>query len=80
MNDPDLRRPPTDSDVRTLVLPGGGSIQIPMPGSKAAPSIRRASSFADADSCPHLGATVIVSVVVGVAIGATVTAWVLHRR
>jgi hypothetical protein len=80
MNDPDLQRPPTSGDVRVLVLPSGGTIEIPMPRSKSRsiaikPPSRGLSDFAHGSSVMPI----VIGVLVGAAIGGAVV-WYVARR
>jgi hypothetical protein len=80
MNDPDLQRPPTHGDVRVLVLPSGGTVEIPMPRSKSRtiaikPPSRGLSDFAHGSSAMPI----VIGVLVGAAIGGAVV-WYVARR
>lgn len=61
-----------------LTLPDGGILEVPLPGSKGRFSIKSPSllSAAEGSRLP----LILVGVVIGVAVGATATAWYLSRR
>jgi hypothetical protein len=66
-----------DGNVRTLVLPHGGTIDIPLPGARGEFAIRQGSF---SGTCPNLLPTVLIPLVFGLAVGIGVTAWWMHRR
>ncbi len=81
MNEQSLTaHPPPSGDVRTLLLPSGGTMDIPLPGSKARFAVRQKSLLADAETCPHLASTVMICLAVGAAIGVGAAAWYYSRR
>lgn len=67
------------TNVRTFVLPHGGSIDIPLPGSKASFAVRQ-SPLALAETCPSLLPTVMIPLVLGLVIGVGATAWWMSRK
>lgn len=80
LQDPDLQRPVTHGDVRVLVLPSGGTIEIPMPKSKSKgivikPPSRGLSDFAHGSSAMPI----ILGVVAGAIIGGAIV-WAIHRH
>jgi len=80
MNDPDLQRPPTHGDVRVLVLPSGGTVEIPLPRSKSRaiaikPPSRGLSGLAHGSSV----APIVIGVLVGAVIGGVVV-WYVAKR
>lgn len=66
------------ANVRTLTLPGGGTLDIPLPGADSRFAIRSGSS-ALAGTPPRLAATIAISVTVGVALGVVATVWYLRQ-
>lgn len=78
LQDPDLQRPVSKGDVRTLVLPSGGTIEIPLPRSKRTgltinPPSRGLSDFAHGSSMMPI----VVGVLVGAVIGGAIV-WAIH--
>ncbi len=67
-------------NTRTLVLPNGGTMSIPLPGSDARFAMRPAGALAAAESCPAMVPTILIGVVLGVAVGVAATAFYLHRH
>jgi hypothetical protein len=67
-------------NTRTLVLPNGGTMDIPLPGSTARFAMKPPSALAAAETCPHLAPTILIGVLVGVAVGVAATAFYLHHR
>jgi hypothetical protein len=70
----------TKGDVRTLVLPSGGTVEIPMPKSKQKGIVINPPSQGLAD---FAGGSSIMPVVIGVVVGAVVggaIVWALTRR
>lgn len=65
--------------MRTLRLPDGGTIDIPLPGAPGQLAVRAGSPLADAAACPHLVPTILIPLVLGALIGVGVTVWVLRR-
>jgi len=81
LQDPDLSRAPTRGDVRTLVLPSGGTVEIPMPKSKQKgitinPPSRGLADFAGGGSSVM---PVVIGVVAGAIIGGAIV-WALTRH
>jgi hypothetical protein len=81
LQDPDLQRPVTKGDVRTLVLPSGGTVEIPMPKSKQKgiiinPPSRGLADFAGGGSSMM---PVVIGVLVGAAIGGAIV-WAITRH
>jgi hypothetical protein len=70
---------PSDGNTRKLVFPNGGTMDIPLPGSKARFAMRPGGMLADSESCPAR-LTLIVGIVLGVAVGVGATAWYLRSR
>lgn len=69
------------SNTRTLVLPNGGTMEIPLPGSDARFALRPAGVLASADSCPAMVPTLLIGLVLGTAIGiAAVAIYSRNRR
>lgn len=68
-----------DGNTRTLTFPNGGTLQIPLPGSRARFEMKPGSVLSDAPACPAR-ATLIVGFVLGVAIGVGAAAWWASRR
>ncbi len=68
------------SNTRTLILPNGGTMEIPLPGSDARFAMRPAGVLAAAESCPAMVPTIMIGVVLGVAVGVAATALYLHHR
>jgi len=68
------------SNTRTLVMPNGGTMEIPLPGSDARFSMRPAGALAASESCPAMVPTILIGVVLGVAVGVAATAIYLRRR
>lgn len=66
-------------NVRTLVLPGGGTLDIPLPGSRGQFAIRQSTALASSETCPRLVTTVLITLVLGAVIGVGATAWYLKR-
>lgn len=80
MKDPDLQRPPTEGDIRVLVLPSGGTVEIPMPKSKSrAISIKPPSAAFRGSLGPSI-TPVVIGVVVGLAIGGATMWWLVNRQ
>jgi len=68
-----------EANVRTLRLPDGGTMDIPLPGSKARFSMRPGSMLSSPDgSFPVV--PVMLGVVLGVALGVGATAWYMRRK
>jgi hypothetical protein len=79
MQDPDLARPPTHGDVRVLVLPSGGTVEIPMPKSKSRSIVIKPPSTLLGSAAGPSIAPVVIGVVVGLVVGGAVV-WALSRR
>jgi hypothetical protein len=78
LQDPDLQRPVSKGDTRVLVLPSGGTVEIPMPKSKSRaitinPPSRGLSDFAHGSSMMPI----VVGVLVGAVIGGAIV-WAIH--
>lgn len=67
------------SNTRTLWLPHGGSLEIPLPGSNARFEMNPPSALSFSDGNSRMP-TVLVCLVVGAVAGAAVTVWYLHHR
>jgi hypothetical protein len=81
MRDPDLQRPPTSGDVRVLVLPSGGTVEIPMPKSKSrAITIKPPASAFRGSAGGSITMPVILGVAVGVAVGGAIVWLVLRHK
>lgn len=65
--------------MRKLFLPSGGSIEIPMPGSKGSLTIKQGSMLRDA-ALSSRAPVLLIGVVIGVAVGATAVAWHYRSR
>lgn len=78
MRDPDLRRPPTNGHTRTLVLPSGGTLEIPMPTSKSTKIVVKPPKGLG-ESIHESRAPLFVGVLVGVAIGGGLVWWALRK-
>ncbi len=68
------------SNTRTLVLPNGGTIEIPLPGSAARFAMKPGGVLAAADACPNLMPTIMIGVVLGIGLGVAATALYLHHK
>lgn len=68
------------ANTRTLVMPNGGTMEIPLPGSDARFAMRPAGVLAAAESCPAMVPTIMIGVVLGVAVGVAATAIYLHNK
>lgn len=80
MNERELTsHPPTSGNVRTLILPSGGTMDIPLPGTKARFAIRRQSVLSSPGTWSRVP-TILVCLTVGAAIGVGATAWYYSRR
>ena len=66
-----------DERTRTLYLPHGGTVQIPMPGSRARFAVNPPSVLAESDGTSRIP-TLIIGLAVGLAIGA-VAVWYWKR-
>lgn len=69
----------SDGNTRTLSFPNGGTMDIPLPGSKARFAMKPGSVLSDSDSCPAK-VTLFAGIVLGLAVGVGVTAWYVSRR
>jgi hypothetical protein len=67
------------SNTRTLTLPDGGSITVPLPGANAQFVMRPASMLASADAA-SMAPLILIGVVIGVGIGVAATAYYLRRK
>lgn len=79
MRDPDLTRPPTSGHFRSLVLPSGGSLEIPLPSSKQT-RITVKPPKGLGESVHESKLPLFIGVACGLAIGIGVTIWVLRRH
>lgn len=70
---------PSDGNTRTLTFPNGGTMQIPLPGSKARFEMRPGSALSDAPACPAR-TSLVIGLVLGVAVGVGAAAWWMSRR
>lgn len=70
---------PSDGNTRTLSFPNGGTMDIPLPGSKARFAMRPGSMLASSESCPTK-IVLITGIVLGVAVGVGVAAWYHSRK
>jgi len=70
---------PSDGNTRTLTFPNGGTMQIPLPGSKARFEMRPGSVLSNAPTCPAR-TSLIIGLVLGVAVGVGAAAWWMSRR
>ena len=66
-------------NTRTLYLPNGGTMEIPLPGSDARFAVNPPSALAFADGGSRLP-TLMVGVLLGAVAGAAATVWYLNRR
>jgi hypothetical protein len=67
-------------NTRTLYLPNGGTMEIPLPGSNARFEVNPPTSLSFSDGSSRLP-TIMVGVLLGAAAGAAITVWYLrHRR
>lgn len=69
----------SDGNTRTLMFPNGGTMAIPLPGSKARFMMKPGSVLSDSASCPAR-ITLLAGIVLGLAVGVGVTAWYVSRR
>jgi hypothetical protein len=67
-----------NGNVRTLTLPAGGTITIPLPGSKTPFAIHQSSVLRDSDGSFNYP-LLVAGVVLGVAVGVAATAWYMSR-
>ena len=67
-----------DTNVRTLVFPNGGTMDIPLPGSNARFALRPGSALNAPDGSSRI--PIFVALAIGLVIGVTATAWYFHRR
>ncbi len=68
------------SNTRTLVLPNGGTMDIPLPGSTARFAMKPPSALAAAEACPRMVPTVAIGIAIGVAVGVAAAAYYMHYR
>jgi hypothetical protein len=81
LQDPDLKRPVTQGDVRTLVLPSGGTIEIPLPNSKSRKiAINPPSPMLRGPEGGSIILPVIIGIAIGAAVGGAVVYWALNRQ
>lgn len=67
------------ANTRTLYLPDGGTVQIPLPGSDARFSMNAPSALAFAGGDSRLP-TLMVGVLLGAVAGTAITVWYLNKR
>jgi hypothetical protein len=67
----------SDGNVRTLVLPDGGTLTIPLPGSKARFAHKPGGLLAESES--RTVPTLLIGIVLGAAVGAGVAVWCMRR-
>lgn len=78
MRDPDLRRAPTGGSTRSLVLPSGGTLEIPMPATKQTHiTVKPPRGLGEA--MHESKWPLVLGVAVGIAIGVGATYWLLRR-
>lgn len=80
LQDPDLQRPATQGDVRVLVLPSGGTVEIPMPKSKSRAIAIKPPSAAFRGSLGPSAMPIVIGVIVGLAVGGAAVWWLTHRQ
>lgn len=69
----------SDGHVRTLILPSGGTMDIPLPGTNIQRfAIRPGNTLSDATHSPKL--SLVIGLVLGAAIGVGVTVWYLKHK
>ena len=68
----------SDGNVRTLVLPDGGTLTIPLPGSKARFAHKPGGLLAE--SASRTVPTLLIGIVLGAAVVAGVVVWRKRRR
>ncbi len=68
----------SDGNVRTLVLPDGGTLTIPLPGSRARFAHKPGGLLAESEA--HTVPTLVIGIVLGAAVGAGVAVWCMRRR
>lgn len=68
----------SDGNVRTLRLPDGGTLDIPLPGSRARFSVKSGGILGE--TAEHTFPTLFIGIVLGVAVGVGATAWYLRSR
>lgn len=66
-------------NTRTLILPGGGTMEIPLPGSNARFEMNPSAPLSFADGSSRLP-TVLVGVMIGAGLGIGVTVWYLRSQ
>ena len=67
------------ANTRTLYLPDGGTVQIPLPGSNGRFEMTPPSALAFAGGDSRLP-TLMIGILLGATAGVAVTAWYLNRR
>ncbi|MBV8722253.1 MAG: hypothetical protein JO277_08895 [Candidatus Eremiobacteraeota bacterium] len=68
----------SDGNVRTLVLPDGGTVDIPLPDSRSRFVVKSGGILSEAPG--RTFPTLLVGVVLGVAVGIGATAWYFRSR
>jgi hypothetical protein len=66
-------------NTRTLYLPNGGTLEIPLPGSNARFEVNPPSALSFADGGSRLP-TLVVGVLLGAVAGTAITVWYLNSR
>lgn len=69
----------SDGNTRRLSLPNGGTMDIPLPGSRARFAMRPGSVLSSSESCPTK-IVLVTGIVLGVAVGVGVAAWYHTRK
>lgn len=67
------------ANTRTLYLPDGGTVQIPLPGSDARFSMNAPSALAFSGGDSRLP-TLMIGFLFGAVAGTVATVWYLHKR
>lgn len=68
-----------DGGTRTLVLPDGGTMEIPLPGSRARFVMKPGKMFGESPACPAR-LTLFVGITLGLLVGAGAAVWYLRSR
>jgi hypothetical protein len=66
-------------NTRTIYLPNGGTMEIPLPGSNARFEVNPPSALAFSDGGSRVP-TLMVGVILGAVAGTVITVWYLKRR
>ena len=67
-----------DTGTRTFYLPDGGTLSIPLPGSRAKFAHKPGGLLAEADS--RTVPTLLIGIVLGAAVGAGAVVWYMRSR